>query len=1340
MLKLGVALCSVLATTAVFGQTTRVWDGGDGTGVDLGAATNWVGDVVPATAGGTVGDYATWDGLVPGNLVLTYNGGMGSGFQQPGVNFILTPNQVGSVQIISPVSASANLAIGNFITNNSSASLQFGNGSANVLNTIWRATPANSPYDPHYFINNSTAPNIIWPNVRMQAGGGNPHTLVFGGSGNWYVTNFLKGWNGPTTTIVKMDSGTMIWSGPSIPAAVGGNTINTPVDIRGGTLILQYPNLLDTQRITNNGTLLEYAAAAPQTLSGPIHGGGLLRISSGTLTLSSGQSDFTGSIELNNTSTLIVGGGENLGVSGPLGVGGTISFNGGTLQFSVNNAFDYSSRFSAAAGQSYKIDTAGRDVTFATGLGSSGATTVKAGAGTLALVGTSSYSGLTTINGGRLLFQGSKTGVGNITVADGAALGVTATGTQVTPGTLALGSSSGATLGFNNVNSISTPLIAAGTLTAAGTITVNVNSGTFAIGQSYPLMTWTTGSAPTVSLGVLTGAGGNLSIVGSTLYLNITSLAFVWTGNTDGNWDSTTAGNWTAGGNPSIFVNGNTALFDDTATGLTDVLVNAPVAPTSTTVNSSSKTYSITSSGANVIGGTGGLTKSGSSTLTLAGGINTYSGPTTISGGTLSVGALANGGVASDVGLSGSAAANLVLDGGTLTYTGGAVSSDRLFTLSTGGGAINSSGFGALELNNSGAIALGGVGARALTLAGSNTEDNRLAAIIGDSGGATALAKSGSGKWVVTGNNTYSGATTIAGGTLQVGAGGATGSLGSGNVAANGSLIFNRTGTLTNSTISGSGSVTVNSGTVVLPGNNTYTGGTTISSGTLQVGTGGATGSLNSGSAIVTDGTIIFDSTSDFSITSVISGTGNLVKRGSGLLKIIGGNTYSGWTVIDPGATLQVSEGQFGALTSSVVTNNGTLLMTRQDTAVFIYGGSIRGSGTVVKDNNNSNVGDVTFTGDNTYTGGTVIGGGNIIVGDGGINGWIVGNVLFTNSTTPNELSRSLVFNRSDDVTFPGLITFAPTLPFGNRGVVVQNGSGTLTLTGNNDYPGGTTVNAGVLQAGNGGTTGAIGTGPVTVNTLLIFNRSDDITFGNTFTGSGSVVKAGAGKLTLTSTNNITGSLIVSNGTLVVNSEDFSSLVNVINGTLGGTGAFYGAVILEAGTTLAPGTSVGTLTFNGNLDIGGNVAVEVDKSLSPSNDVVVVLGTLTKVGTGTLTVANLGSTLVVGDKFTLFSQPVANGAALTVTGGGATWINNLEVDGSITVSTVTAPPTLNFTTTGNSLQFTWTGSFKLQAQTNSLSVGISNNWGDYPGGGTSGVTVPVNVANGSVFFRLAPTP
>jgi hypothetical protein len=223
------------------------------------------------------------------------------------------------------------------------------------------------------------------------------------------------------------------------------------------------------------------------------------------------------------------------------------------------------------------------------------------------------------------------------------------------------------------------------------------------------------------------------------------------------------------------------------------------------------------------------------------------------------------------------------------------------------------------------------------------------------------------------------------------------------------------------------------------------------------------------------------------------------------------------------------------------------------------------------------------------------------------------------------------------------------------------------------------------------------------------------------------------------------GSLVVSNGTLNINGTNSVATI-VSGGTLGGTGALSGPVTLNAGTTLAPGASVGgigTLTISNNLSLGGNLAIKVNKSLSPSNGFVVVSGVLANVGTGTLTVSNLGPALAVGDRFTLFSKPVQNGAAMAVTGAGATWANNLAVDGSIAVTAVSRPA-LNFTLTGgNALQFSWDtsfGNYKLQSQTNSFNAGLGTNWWDYPGGSASGVTVPIGVTNGVVFFRLISTP
>ena len=1346
ILKLIVGGCSAFASMAVFGQTTYTWTGAaDGT--NLATAGNYTTNgTTPAVTvpNGTYGDTLQFDNRTNVDVVASYTsaGWPGTGFGTLGVNLVLTTNQTNSVQIISSTFQSPNMAINNITINGPGGAFKLGGGDG-TREFVIIARPAGVVHD---WINNSANPAVIAPNVGFQAGGGATYVIVFDGTGGWRVTNTLANANNTGTLLAKAGSGTWYWNGPSTPGLPlgGGSPINSPMTLDGGSVVLQWNNTkINNIAIQNNGTLLEYDAPTNQTLNGIISGTAPLQVNNGTLTLSNPWSDFTGDILLSG-GELIVSGPENPGVSGPLGVTNTISFNGGTLGFSVDNVFDYSSRFSTAAGQAYSIDTGGQAVTFtnAAGLGGTGTTLTKLGDGTLTLACTSSYSDLTTVSGGRLVFQGSKTGSGGITVADGAALGIIESSTQVTPGTLTLGTSTGATLEFNNVTNTTTAPLAAGTLSSTGTVTININSGTFVIGQCYPLLSWTSGSAPAVSLGSVPGTTGFLSTNGNTIQFCATALTPVWTGANSGNWSD--PGNWTT------YFDFAPVLFDDTASGATSVTVDLPVHPAGVTVNNSAKTYSIASSGGNNIAGGSGLTKGGSGTLTLSGGANTYLGITTISGGTVSVSTLTNGSSASDIGSASSAAATLVLNGGALQYTGGAVSINRLFTLGTSGGTIDASGSGALDLNNTGSIAYSGTGARMLTLTGTYTGANTLAAVLADNGGATALTKKGAGTWVLSATNGYSGETTIAAGTLQIGTGGASGSPGSGNITNNGALIFNRTGTLTVSgTVSGNGSVAKDgNGTVILAANNSYAGGTTINAGTMQVGNGGATGQLNGAGPIVDNGTLIFNSTGAFSLAgynAVISGTGNLIKRGSGVLKIIGNNTYTGWTTIDAGATLQVCEGNQGQLLSLVITNNGTLKLDRQDFGVFGYSNNIVGAGRVVKDVNNTNPGDVTLAGTNTYAGGTIIAGGGIILGDGVTPGagTISGNVVFTNSAAMFDAFRWLAFNHPEDFIFSGDIVGAVTGSSAiNSGAVYQSGAGTVTLTGNNTYPGGTFIFSSKLQVGDGGTSGSIGTGPVffDLGGVLIFNRADSFTFSGDILQEGSVVKIGAGTLTLSGYNGYTGTTTVSNGTMIINGEN-TAAATFVYGSLGGIGTLSGPVTLASETTLAPGASVGsvgTLTINNDLAIGGNLAIEVNKSLSPSNDLVLVSGVLTNTGTGTLTVSNLGPALAVGDKFTLFSQHVQNGAALTVTGAGATWANNLAVDGSITVTAVSRP-TLTCTQAGNRLQFSWNtsfGSFRLQAQTNSLSTGLGTNWVDYPGGGTSPVTVPMDATKATVFFRL----
>ena len=258
--------------------------------------------------------------------------------------------------------------------------------------------------------------------------------------------------------------------------------------------------------------------------------------------------------------------------------------------------------------------------------------------------------------------------------------------------------------------------------------------------------------------------------------------------------------------------------------------------------------------------------------------------------------------------------------------------------------------------------------------------------------------------------------------------------------------------------------------------------------------------------------------------------------------------------------------------------------------------------------------GTLLLTGGNIYTGGTTISAGTLQLGNGGAAGSIVGNV------TNNGV---LAFNRSDILTFAGSIT--------GSGVVNQVGSGTTILTANNSYTGGTTISAGVLQLGNGGTSGGI-TGDVVNNGALVFNRSNAVTFSGLISGIGSLTQTGNGTTILTGANSYAGATMVNSGRLLVNGDQSAAVgtTSVASGAaLGGTGTIGGDVTIANGGILAPGddTEPGTLGINGNLSLAGGAILNYDFGQSnvvggPLNDLVNVAGDLT-LG-GTLNVATSG--------------------------------------------------------------------------------------------------------------------
>ncbi len=284
--------------------------------------------------------------------------------------------------------------------------------------------------------------------------------------------------------------------------------------------------------------------------------------------------------------------------------------------------------------------------------------------------------------------------------------------------------------------------------------------------------------------------------------------------------DATAAGTITASANLTLSTN-VTLVTGAGVAGSSSITVGAAT-PTTLTVRQAG-----TSTFGGVLGGPGAnennfnLTFDGPGTLTLTGS-NTYTGATKLSGGTLAVSTLANGGTSSGIGASTNAASNLVFDGGKLRYTGaGSVATDRGFTLNAGGGTID-------VLNGATTLVVGGGGT-----------------------GAGGLVKEGAGILTLTGTSNYTGGTTVSAGTLRIGNGVANGSV-SGDVLNNAALQFNNP---SNSTfagdISGVGSLrTLGTSTLTVTGTHTYTGTTTVNTGTLLVN-----GSTDGASAVSVNNT-----------------------------------------------------------------------------------------------------------------------------------------------------------------------------------------------------------------------------------------------------------------------------------------------------------------------------------------------------------------------------------------------------------------------------------------------------------------------------------------------------
>ncbi|WP_144637440.1 autotransporter-associated beta strand repeat-containing protein [Bordetella genomosp. 13] len=1236
-------------------------------------------------------------------------------------------------------------------------------------------------------------------------------------------------------TVTQSGTGTLTLSGANV--YTGGTALNAGTLVVGnnqamgtGTLTVGGNATLDSsQAVTlgndvavNSGASLALGGSNAMGISGDITGdGGLVKNGAATVTLT-GANTYTGGTTI-NAGTLALGAGGSLAPTGTVNLAGA----GATFDISGSGANQTVGGLAGAAGTSVALGanalTFGDsgNQTFGGTIGGTGGV-VKQGSGTQTLTGANTYTGGTTINGGTLALGagGSLAATGDVTLGTaGAGFDISGAGANQTIGglagvagtTVALG---GNTLSFGTADDKTFGGAIGGTggivkqgsgtqtLTGANTYTggTTISAGTLAISGGGSLSTQGTvnlanagtafdigGATSNQAIGGLAGAAGSSVLLGSN------TLTFGDAGNhTFGGTIGGTGGIIKEGAGTQTLTGANAYTGATTINAGTLVLgAGGSLAATSdVNLGGAGATFDISQSGAaqtigglsgvagtivslggnaltfgdeanrdfgGAITGTAGITKQGAGTTTLTG-ANTYTGGTTINGGTLALGA-----------------------GGSLA-AGGSV------TLGAAG-----AGF---DIGNSGANqtigALAGVGGTTIAL-GANTltfgdaTDQGYAGVIGGTGG---IVKQGAGTQTLTGINTYTGGTTINAGTLAIGAGGSL----SGQTAltlANAGTVFDISGATTPQTIGGldgaagstvqlgantlalgdagnhayggviegTGGITKQgAGTLTLTGDQTYSGGTTINAGTLALGGGGslaATGSVTLGAAGATfdisgsgaDQTIgalsgvagtavalgaqdlAFGDATNQTFGGTIGGTGGIVKQGSGTQTLTGANTYTGGTTINAGTLAIGTGGSLGAQGTVTLANAGTAFdisgattsqtigglagaagssvalggntLTFGDAGNHTFGGVIGGTGGITKEG----TGTQTLAGANTYTGATTINAGTLVLGAGGslaaasdvnlggagatfdISGsgaaQTIGGLSGVAGTTVSLGGNALTFGDEANRTFGGSIT-------GTAGITKQ-GTGVTTLTGANTYTGGTTINVGTLALGAGGslaatgsvTLGAAGAGfdignsgaNQTIGALagvggttialgantLTFGDASNQAYGGVIVGTGAVVKQGSGTQTLTGANTYTGGTTIDGGTLAISGSGSLSAQGTVNlanaGTafdisgatsnqaIGGLAGAAGSSVLLGSNTLTFGDA-GNHTFRGS--IGGTGGITKEGS-----------GTQTLTGANTYTGATTinAGTLVLGAGGSLGAASDVNlggtGAAFDISGSGA---------------------------------------------------------------------------------------
>jgi fibronectin-binding autotransporter adhesin len=945
----------------------------------------------------------------------------------------------------------------------------------------------------------------------------------------------------------------------------GTNTYSGGTTISAGTLQLgdgRHLNGTLASGVVDNGTL-EFANPTAQAYGWAIAGSGCVTVDGGGPLTLSGANSYSGG-------TTVSGSLLKLGNPAALGaVPSILCLSGGTVDLAGNSLavglLTGSGNITCSSGACVlTLNPAAPLVyngTISNGYASLGI--VKCGDSALTLESSNAYGGGTTLNGGTLkLGNDNAIGYYDLTLTSGT---LSSDGTGDHTLSMCLNIAGSVTLGdVNNSGKLSFSRTD-GTIRCPSQITVN-----------SPVTIAAAVAESTSGTGLILAGASTLTLTGSCTYSGGTT------------------------------VNGLTLML---GSGGTTGSVVGPIVDNGVLILNRCDSFTI----GGAISGSGSLTKLGPGTCIL-GGYNTLGGGITVASGSLQWGS---------GGASGSPAGPIA-DNGVLIFNASntVICSGSI----TGTGAIYQMGPGALVLSGSNVLTGGvtisggtlqwGSGGAAGTLSGPILDNGTLVLDCSDSftyagsiSGSGGLSHVGPASVLLTGWNSYSGNTTVSGGTLKLG-NGSSGSVPSGSVFDDGMVICNFSNTVTlPGTISGSGSlVQTGPGILVLAGTNTFTGGTTISGGTLIVGKGGASGWLPG--SVLDNGALVLNRSDTVTYNTAVNGSGGLLQFGPGKLILTSANSYSGGTTVS-GGTLQLGNGgNSGSVTGGVLLASGNLAFNRSDALSFEQ--VISGGGGLFQ----LGAGAIVLTGANSYSGGTTISSGTLQLGSGGVSG-AIGNTV---ALVDNGM---FVIDRSDDVT----AALWNSRPITGSGGLAQIGGGNLTLNlVDTAFTGATAVSNGTLTVANplallyspvtvmspgvlaigviSATLGGLaGDGNVslvsgTTRTALTVSIKVPSSFGGTLSGVESLTTSSSSCLTLNGTGTSTLGLLAITGT---------SSLTLSSGTINCTGIAVkslGSGLTAAGGVLNIATisgyslSVGTLTSGATFTLNAGSAAISGGSLS----------------------------------------------------------------------------------------------------------------------------------------------